>query len=142
MVNIKHKLEIEASPETIYGNLTTQNGLAGWWTPDTNAKPEVNSILRFGFGPSYFKEMKVIALDSERKVEWKCITGTEEWIGTTITFILEKADTKTILHFSHDNWDSPTAMFSQCSYDWAMFLRSLKHLCEKRKGLPFPDQHQ
>lgn len=142
MVNIRHKLEIQASAETVFVNLTTQNGLAGWWTPDTNAKAEVNSILRFGFGPSYFKEMKVTELKPGKKVEWKCITGTEEWIGTTIKFTLEKVDTKTIVDFSHDNWDSQTSMFSQCSYDWAMFLRSLKHLCEKGKGLPFPNQHQ
>ncbi|MFZ1805829.1 MAG: SRPBCC domain-containing protein [Cyclobacteriaceae bacterium] len=142
MVNIRHKLEVNASLATVFEKLTSQNGLAGWWTPDTNAKAEVNSILRFGFGSSYFKEMKVIALEPEKKVEWKCITGTEEWIGTTIAFRLQKEDNRTMIYFSHNNWESYTPMFSQCSYDWAMFLRSLKHLCEKGKGFPFPDQHQ
>ncbi|MEQ8362486.1 MAG: SRPBCC domain-containing protein [Cyclobacteriaceae bacterium] len=142
MANIRHQLQVQAPAEAVFVNLTTQNGLAGWWTPDVNAKAEVGSILRFGFGPSYFKEMKVMKLGPEKKVEWKCIVGAEEWIGTTIQFTLEKADAKTIVHFSHDNWESLTPMFSQCSYDWAMFLRSLKHLCEKGKGFPFPDQHQ
>lgn len=142
MVNIKHQLEIMAPAETVFVNLTTQNGLASWWTPDTNAKAEVSSILRFGFGPSYFKEMKVIVLELDKKVEWKCIAGTEEWIGTTIEFIIQKEDKRTKVYFSHNNWESHTPMFSQCSYDWAMFLRSLKHLCEKEKGFPFPDQHQ
>jgi len=141
MVNIRHKLEIRASTETVFSNLTTQNGLAGWWTPDTEAKAEVNSILRFGFGPTYFKEMKVLALDTGKKIVWRCTAATEEWIGTTISFNIEKSD-KTIVHFSHDNWESQTPMFSQCSYDWAMFLRSLKQLCETGKGLPFPNQHQ
>ncbi len=142
MPDIKHKLVIEASPAAVYENITTQKGLAGWWTPDTQAKVEVNSVLRFGFGPSYFKEMKVVMLVPNKKVEWKCIAATEEWIGTTIEFDLKPEAGKTVVYFSHNNWESQTPMLSQCSYDWAMFLRSLKLLCEKGRGLPFPDQHQ
>lgn len=142
MADIKHKLEIAASPEKVFENLTTQEGLSGWWTPDTHAKPAVNSVLRFGFGPFYFKEMKVVSLVPPERVEWKCIAATEEWIGTNIQFVLEKTVDNTTLYFSHNNWEAATPLFSQCSYDWAMFLRSLKLLTEKGKGNPFPHQHQ
>jgi len=142
MADIKHKLVIGSSLTTVYKNITTQNGLAGWWTPDTSAKEEVGAVLRFGFGPTYFKEMKVISLTPDTKVEWKCITGTEEWLGTNIQFMLEEEAGKAVVYFSHNDWESQTPMFSQCSYDWAMFLRSLKQLCEKGKGSPYPNQHQ
>lgn len=142
MENIRHKLEINAPVSKVYQQLVTQEGLSGWWTPDTSAKPEVNSVLRFGFGPTYFKEMKVVELIPEEKVVWKCVTGTEEWVGTTIQFDLAQFEGKTILFFSHNDWEAQTTMFSQCSYDWAMFLRSLKALTEMNKGYPFPNQHQ
>src|SRR5690606_13481116 len=47
--SICHSLVIEAPVETVYKAITTQEGLAGWWTPETAAKPETGSILRFTF---------------------------------------------------------------------------------------------
>lgn len=53
--SIYQRLLIKVPVEKVYEALTTQEGLTGWWTPDTIAKPEKGSILRFGFGPDYFK---------------------------------------------------------------------------------------
>lgn len=137
--SICHRLLIEAPVEKVYEALTTQEGLAGWWTPETIAKPEVGSISRFTFGPDYFKEMKVEELKPYNKVKWLCLKAYEEWIGTTITFELEPHHRGASLFFHHDNWKEYTPEFAGCSYDWALFLRSLKFLCETGKGLPYPD---
>lgn len=136
---ICHRLLIEAPVEKVYEALTTQKGLAGWWTPETEAQPKVGSILQFVFEPDYFKEMKVEELTPYSKVKWLCLKAVDEWIGTTISFELEPHRKGTSLSFSHDNWKGYTAMFASCSYDWALFLRSLKFLCETGKGLPYPD---
>jgi len=141
MNSIWHRLTIKASPETVYQALTTQQGLAGWWTPDTTAAPETGSIARFAFGPDYYKEMKVTALEPSKQVQWLCITGFEEWIGTTITFDIESHEQGAVLTFHHDGWKAYSRGFAVCSYDWAMFLRSLKILCETGKGLPYPHQY-
>ena len=87
--SICHRLSIETPVETVYGAITTQNGLAGWWTPQTSAKPEVGSVSTFAFGPDYFKEIKVEELKPYSRVKWHCIKAHEEWIDTTITFELE-----------------------------------------------------
>ena len=137
--SIYHRLLIEAPVEKVYQALTTQEGLAGWWTPDTLAKPEVGSILRFAFGPDYFKEMKVEELKPYSKVKWLCIKAYEEWVGTTLTFELEPHRKGCILFFHHDGWKNYTSEFASCSYDWALFFRSLKFLCETSKGFPYPD---
>ncbi|RYJ40523.1 SRPBCC family protein [Flavobacterium beibuense] len=136
---IYHRLLIETPVETVYANLTKQEGLAGWWTPDTIAKPVTGTVSRFAFGPDYFKEMKVEELKAYSKVKWLCLKAQEEWIGTTITFDLEPHKKGAILVFHHDNWKNYTQEFAACSYAWALFLRSLKMLCETGKGLPFPD---
>ena len=78
MKSICHRLVIEAPPEKIYDALTTQKGLSGWWTPETKAKPEVNSISRFAFGPDYYKEMKITGLMPFTSVKWLCLKGYED----------------------------------------------------------------
>lgn len=137
--SIYHRLLIEAPAETVYEALTTQKGLQGWWTPETIAKPEVGSIARFAFGPDYFKEMKIEELKPYSKVKWLCLKAQEEWIGTTLSFELEPHAKGTVLLFHHDGWKAFTPEFASCSYDWALFFRSLKLLCETARGLPYPD---
>ena len=89
MPNIRHTILIGAPAEKIYDAITTREGLSAWWTPDTKAKPERDSTARFAFGPSYFKEMKIVELKPSRMVKWICISGAGEWIGTTISFELK-----------------------------------------------------
>jgi len=163
MPNIHHELLIIAAPEKIYNSITTQEGLSAWWTPGATAKPELDSIARFPFGPNYFKEMKIITLKPQQ-VEWICIKGADEWIDTTISFKLHPGskaallnshpelqgqleqqkdfDNGALLVFRHDNWKNYTAMFAECNYTWGQFLRSLKLFCETGKGRPWPNQHR
>lgn len=142
MKTIIHKLRINAPVEKVYKALTTQEGLAGWWTPEAKAQPEVGSILRFSFGPTYFKEMKVEELKPQRKVKWLCIKGYEDWLETTVNFELETHKDGTSLFFHHDGWKEYSEGFAVCSYDWAIFLRSLKFLCETGKGFPYPNHYK
>ncbi|HYE53715.1 MAG TPA: SRPBCC domain-containing protein [Chitinophagaceae bacterium] len=164
MPHIRHELLIEASPEKIYDAITTQEGLAGWWTPQVSATAGLNSTARFPFGPNYFKEMKIVELKPAAQVKWACIAGAGEWVGTTISFNLQPvtreviterhpevtgqmeqlkgADQWTLLQFHHDDWKNHTPMFAECNYTWALFLRSLKLLCETGRGLPWPQQHR
>jgi len=137
--SICHRLLIEVPVEKVYEALTTQEGLAGWWTPETTAKPEIGSVSRFAFGPDYYKEMKVEELKPYSVVKWHCLTGYEEWIGTRLTFELEPHSKGTILFFHHDGWKEYTPELASCTYAWGLFFRSLKFLCETGKGFPYPD---
>lgn len=137
--SIFHRLLIKAPVEKVYHALTTQEGLAGWWTPDTVARPEAGSISRFAFGPDYFKEMEVITLEPYSLIKWRCIKAFEDWIGTTLTFELEPHQKGCTLLFHHDGWEAYTPEFASCSFDWALFFRSLKFLCETGKGFPYPE---
>lgn len=163
MPNIRHTLLIGATAEKIYNAITNQEGLSAWWTPNSIAKAELNSIAHFPFGNDYYKEMKITELNTFEFIKWNCIKGDTEWVGTTISFTL-KASTKkkllntnpeilgqveqqnsedtTMLIFQHDDWKDYTPMFAECNYTWGQFLRSLKLLCETGKGRPWPDQHR
>ena len=163
MPHIRHNLLIGTSAEKIYKAITSEEELSGWWTPNTTANAEVNSVARFPFGNNYYKEMKITQLIPFEIVKWNCIKGDAEWVGTNLSFTLKSSNKKnlldtnpeilgqieqqsneeaTMLIFHHDDWKDYTPMFAECNYTWAQFLRSLKLLCETGKGRPWPNQHQ
>jgi uncharacterized protein YndB with AHSA1/START domain len=135
MPDIKIKVVIKAAPQKVYDAVTTQEGLAAWWCKQAIAKPEMGFVNVFTFG-QFRNEMEVIELTPYKKVEWKCIQSIEEWIGTHVSFDLEEKDGNTILRFAHSGWKAATDMFAGCTYDWAMFIKSLKSLCETGSGTP------
>lgn len=83
--------------------------------------------------------MQVVALDTERLVNWRCTAGPEEWIGTEVAFKLEQQDDYTIVRSGHRNWREAVEFTEHCSMKWAIFLLSLKELVETGKGRPSPN---
>jgi hypothetical protein len=116
--------------------------LAGWWTAKTKVKPGIGGTLRFEFEPNYVKEMKIEDLQPNSMVKWLCVGAYEEWIGTTISFELQPHARGTSLIFYHNGWKDNAETYAGCSYDWAIFLRSLKLLCETGRGLPYPNHYK
>lgn len=132
---IRINVVIKVTPEKIYKAVTTQEGLASWWCKQTTAKPEAGFVNIFIFG-KFRNEMKVAKLIPSKKVEWKCINSIEEWIDTDISFDMEEKEGSTILRFTHAGWRAATDTFAGCTYDWALFMKSLKSFCETGTGTP------
>ena len=139
MAEIRHLLEINSPAGKIYEAVTTKEGLTGWWTAGAKAIPEINSIAEFDFGNRYHNEMKIINLIPDKYVEWECIAGDKEWIGTKFSFDLQEKEGVTTLRFKHYNWREATDFFASCNYQWGRYMKSLKNYCESGKGSPFLD---
>jgi uncharacterized protein YndB with AHSA1/START domain len=144
MVDIIHRVGIRAPIAKVYSALSTIDGLAGWWTRETTGTSEIGKIIEFRFrNPKgdVIGEMgmEVIALDSNKKIEWKCKSGPPEWIGTDLTFDLTQDGEYTVVLFGHKNWREAVEFTAHCSTKWATFLMSLKDLVETGKGKPSPD---
>lgn len=163
MPNVRQSVIITAPAEVVYEAIAIDRGLAAWWTPQAVERSGVAPIIRFDFGPDYFKEMEITERRPNSLVRWTCVTGVEEWVGTQITFDIEEGskelllrshpemedqlqqaqgETFTLLTFSQDDWREYTPMFAECSYTWGRFLGSLKSLCERGQGWPWPGQHR
>jgi uncharacterized protein YndB with AHSA1/START domain len=140
MVDILHRIGIRSSsPEGAYRALTGRDGLAGWWTNDTQGQGGVGETIRFRFGEMGGFDMKVLELDPARRVLWEVIDGPAEWIGTQVRFDLRQENGFTIVLFAHRGWREPVEFLSHCSTKWATFLMSLKSFVETGKGQPWPD---
>jgi uncharacterized protein YndB with AHSA1/START domain len=139
MVDILHRVAIKSSPAEVYAAVTTTEGLAGWWTTDTQGKGnDVGGVLQFRFGAGGF-DMKVLELDPRKRVLWEVVAGPEEWIGTHVVWDLDQADDYTVILFKHQGWAEPVEFMHHCSTKWAVFLLSLKSLIETGRGAPDPD---
>lgn len=139
MPNIRHLITVNASPSAVYQAVSTRNGLAAWWTTEVFVKTGEEDKLRLHFGPEYFKDLHPGPSEKNRRVVWKCVAAHPEWVNTVLVFDLRPDGQGTKLFFEHNDWKEYTDLFSQCSYDWTIFLRSLKSYCETGKGKPFPD---
>ncbi|GIJ81304.1 Uncharacterized conserved protein YndB, AHSA1/START domain [Micromonospora phaseoli] len=137
MVDILHRVGVTATPDDVYAALTTVDGLANWWTVETDGDGDVGGVLRFRFVPGGF-DMKVVETRPAELVLWEVVDGPEEWIGTQVRFELKVEDDFTILLFRHEGWREPVEFMYHCSTKWAIYLMSLKKLVETGKGEPAP----
>jgi uncharacterized protein YndB with AHSA1/START domain len=139
MVDILHKVGVEAtSPTGVYEALTTVDGLAGWWTTDTDGDADPGGVLRFRFANGGF-DMEVLEAVPDTRVRWKVVDGPEEWLDTTVAFDLEQVGDHTVVRFVHEGWREPVDFMHHCSTKWATYLMSLKALVETGAGAPHPD---
>lgn len=143
MADIIHRVGIKASPDKVFRALSTIEGLAGWWTADTSGASEIGRTITFQFRDPNGKtiggfDMEVLKQEPFKRVQWKCVKGPEEWIGTDISFDLKQENDFTIVLFGHHNWRESIEFMAHCSTKWGVFLMSLKELIETGKGKPAP----
>jgi uncharacterized protein YndB with AHSA1/START domain len=90
MVDILHRVGIEACVADVYEALTTVQGLSDWWTEDTHGDSAVGGVLEFRFDVGGF-DMTVLEQQPNR-ILWRVTQGPDEWVGTTISWDLSQVD--------------------------------------------------
>jgi uncharacterized protein YndB with AHSA1/START domain len=142
MVDILHRVGVKASADAVYQALATREGLAGWWTTNTQGESKVGGTLRFRFSADGREiggfDMRVLELRPAARVLWQVVDGPAEWVDTTISFELKQEGAYCIVLFRHQGWREPVEFMYHCSTKWAVFLMSLKSLVETGRGNPSP----
>lgn len=139
MAEIKHRVGIKGSPAQIYSLLSTDTGLAKWWTRDTRGAGGVGSVIHFHFDETVV-DFEVIELIPERLVRWRHSGDMPpDWMDSKILFELEQQDKQTILLFSHYDWQKSDDFLAHCSTKWGIFMMSLKACVETGIGNPYPN---
>jgi uncharacterized protein YndB with AHSA1/START domain len=133
MPDILHRVGIDTKPEHVFHDLTTIEGLRRWWISEATGDPRPGGTIDFKFC-----QMKVLESVPNRFVRWQCVSGPDEWVGTSVTFDLSWKDEQTFVLFSHANWKEPVEFMHHCSTKWATFLLSLRDALERAAGRPTP----
>jgi len=130
MATIFHQVLIDAPIETVYNNITTQDGLSQWWIADCTVQPELGFINEFRVEGIGSNRMKVVNLKSNQNVTWECLNDKDDWTGTHVSFELSTRGSLTCLNFRHIGYKEQNEIFATCNYHWARHLSMLKWLCE------------
>jgi uncharacterized protein YndB with AHSA1/START domain len=143
MPDIIHRIGIKSAAAQVYQAVSTIEGLANWWTEEVEGDEQVGGKIEFTFRSETGEikgkmVMEVEELNPPKNVQWRCITGPPEWVGTEISFQLSQQDDQTIIIFGHRNWQEAVEFMAHCSMKWAVFLLSLREYVETGKGKPSP----
>lgn len=139
MQTIHHVTDIATDPATIYRNLTTSDGLSGWWsTVVASPEPGVGAIVAFTFMEDFNPRMEITGLEPGRLVEWTCVGGHDPWKDNTFRFSLDPRDRLTRLRFwQHYAVELGDDDFGTYNFNWGYYLHSLQLLCETGTGSPY-----
>jgi uncharacterized protein YndB with AHSA1/START domain len=135
-MDIIHGLDIETTPQKLYEALSTDHGIAAWWTKArTHAEGGINEFA-FGAGAITFRVEKLVPA---RSVAWSADQVPPDWKGTQVRFELSDGSKAGTVHlrFSHTGFGAMTPVVAFTSYAWAQYLRSLKLFLETGTGEPF-----
>lgn len=143
---------LRTTPAAIYRAAATRDGIAGWWTTNTDYDNRPGSIAHMQFpGNGFFAKMKVVALKPDALVHWKCIDAAhppdagfadpKDWVGTEVKFEIEPvSDKETKLTFTHIGL-TPLECHDLCSSIWSFYIgTSLKALVETGTGQPHVEE--
>ena len=130
MPDIRHLVFIKSTPEKIYEAITTEKGIASWWSVHNNARPQTGSVYRISFGGDYYKEIKITELVPNKKVVWEVLEAHPEWLNTKVSFEISREKDTAELRFNHSGWKDYTDMFAQCNHHWGVYLENLKTYTE------------
>jgi hypothetical protein len=83
--------------------------------------------------------MEVITLSPDHRVQWRCVAGPPDWVGTAVTFDLTESGGETVLLFTHSDWREPVEFMHHCSTKWATFLVGLRSGLEGGSFRASPD---
>ncbi len=138
MKTIHHVFDVAASAGAVYQALTTQEGLAGWWTTRVTTSGEHGSIVDFTFVEGFNPDMEITDLQPGRRVAWKCVGGHEPWADNTFEFTIEAGGEQTRVRFwQHYATELDDDSYGIYNYNWAYYLESLRLLLTEGSGKPY-----
>lgn len=137
-----HAVDVAADAATIYRAITTADGLAAFWTADSQASPEPGSTALFGFPSAPVPlRMRIESLEPDRRVRWRCEGDFPHWQGTSVSWELGPGSQGggTEVLFRHEGWgnDYPEIEFARVNWVWGQVLGRLKAYAESRQPQPF-----
>jgi hypothetical protein len=135
------RVPVRAADKVVHDALATSEGVNGWWSNHTEGPDGVGSTMKVAYpdAPITF-DFEVIEERPPQRVAWRCLAGPPEWIGTLLSFDVQKgADEETSVLFTHDGWATTEESFPFIAYSWAQILPRLKELVETGARRPFFD---
>ncbi len=130
MAEINLQKTIFKDDKTIFRFLTDQNLLMQWYAPQVIAIPLEGTTAAFAFDSDVNFKMKITKLKEFEKLQWLCVDGNVDWLGSNVIFSLKTIDSnKCLLTFRQSKIDNEKKL-EQWKNSWGNYLKILKEKCE------------
>jgi len=138
MADIAMQIDVAGEPKAILEALTSTDGVAGWWTTRNETSGTPGAINRYWFpGMESTHDMRVIRAD-EDAVEWECVGGPPQWIGTRVRWTLMPGrDGGTVVLLDHTGFPAVDTMYRIVTVGWVQMILRLKEHVETGKPVPY-----
>ena len=138
MKTILHTVDIDASPVKVFDAVTSEKGLASWWTTKVKADDHIGGIIEFTFMPIFNPKMEITEREEPRLIAWKCVGGHGPWLNNTFRFVIEPHEEGTMLFFRQEYArELSREEYGRYNFNWGYYLDSLQLLIETGRGKPF-----
>jgi uncharacterized protein YndB with AHSA1/START domain len=133
---IHHVIDMDAPGPKIWSALTTEHGLAGWWSTVVRADGD---RIEFTFAGDFNPVMQIERAEPDAELQWRCLSGHEPWDDNTFRFQLAPLDgSRTRLRFWQDYAvELSDDAYGTYNFNWGYYLESLRLLCTIGAGKPF-----
>jgi hypothetical protein len=133
MADIKHSIQIAATPSALQSQIATARGFRQWWAEDVSETGDTVELAFFNRTTIY--RLRLTANAPPGAAEWVCETG-NEWVGTRIVFHPEAMKAGTLLRFRHSGWPAESDYFMSCNTTWGELMFRLKAAAEGKTPGP------
>ena len=138
MAKTRHRVGIEGSSGSIFGSLTSLNGLSGWWASSATGVVEVGKDIELEFSDLAVIRFRYLQIIKNQIVELKCVSGPGPWQDSTLSIELQESENQVFVMLTHQNDNASEDDFLYFSTKWPIYLLSLRDLVEKGSGRPYP----
>ncbi|MBC7843970.1 MAG: SRPBCC domain-containing protein [Gemmatimonadaceae bacterium] len=137
MADILHDLPIAAPVAAVFAAVSSPAGLDAWWTLGASGEARVGADYELFFGEEYDWRARVTRCTNDGSFALSMTHASADWLGTTVSFVLEPRGDVTWLHFAHTGWRQASDHYRVSSFCWAMYLRLLKRWVETGDAVPY-----
>jgi len=138
MARVRHRVGIVGDIGTIYKTLHEPAGLDGWWSTKSDGTPAAGQALTLHFAELAVLSFSIEALEDQRRVSLRCISGPGPWLDSSLEFVLRQDADQVWVELAHENEAATEDDFLYFATKWPCYLLSLRDLIERGQGRPYP----
>jgi uncharacterized protein YndB with AHSA1/START domain len=137
MTTLFHKVAVHAQQTAVFDALTTSAGLKAWYAADIQGNLGKGGEFTVSSSEHESFTWKVVELISDTSIQWRCLLGPKEAIGTVVTFKLsETGEGKTSVECEHSGHPISGKALESCNTFWGILLGHLKSYVETSNAVP------
>jgi uncharacterized protein YndB with AHSA1/START domain len=139
------QIHISATPEKVFGTLTTTAKFASWWAPATGSAAEAGELRITFEGIEDPLMLRVRQATHPSTVTWdvESCTFLPDWVGTTPAFTLTRSGADGCdVEFRHQGLSPQLECYDMCRAGWDQYLPSLRDYLQTGTGNPYTPARQ